>query len=265
VLTGGARTVTVKGGDTLRTLGSRFGVDPGTIASDNGMALEAVLRMDTVLTIDNRHILPRVAAEPSIVINVPQRMLFAWSEAGLAAYPVAVGRASWQTPLGAFQVSSRETNPTWDVPESIRAEASRAGRSLPLKVPPGPANPLGKYWLGLSVGGVGIHGTNAPGSIYQAVTHGCIRLHPDDIAALFPLVRVGTPGDAVYQPLLLAADGGAVFLEAHRDIYGRGPRDAVGFVRDLARELGLFDWIDWDAAGRIIDQREGVARVVTRR
>jgi L,D-transpeptidase ErfK/SrfK len=264
-LTGSLTVVTVKPGDTLRKLGSRFGVDAQTIAGDNDLSLGAILPPGLTLTIDNRHIVPAMGTQAEIVVNVPQRMLFVRVGNGVVAFPVAVGRPSWSTPLGPFQIAVRETNPTWDVPESIREEARRAGRSLPLRVAPGPANPLGAYWLGLSLGSVGIHGTNAPSSIYQAITHGCIRLHPDDIAALFAETDVGNAGEIVYEPLLLANVGGVVFLEAHRDVYARGPREALGLARALARDLGLADQIDWDRAAVVIAQREGIARDVSRR
>ena len=264
-LTGGLHTVVVAGGDTLRSLGSRFGADPSTIARDNGLDVDARLRVETVLRIDNRHIVPTVTPETSILVNVPQRMLFAMTGKGIAGYPIAVGRADWPTPLGEFSIVSNEENPTWDVPESIREEARRAGRSLPLKVLPGPGNPLGAYWLGLSLGSVGIHGTNAPNSVYQRVTHGCIRLHPEDIAALFPQVHVGTKGQVVYEPVLVAVDGDEVFVEAHRDVYGLGPRDALEFVRLRARELDVFERVDWSLAADVILRRAGVARAVTRR
>ena len=263
ILTGEIGSVTVERGDTLRSLGSRFGVDARTLAADNGLSLDKPLPVGMTLRIDNRHVMVPFAPDTSIVINVPQRMLFVAAEGGVVAYPVAVGRADWQTPLGEFSILSKETNPTWDVPESIREEARRAGRSLPLKVPPGPDNPLGAYWLGLSLGSLGIHGTNAPRSIYQVVTHGCIRLHPDDIAALFPQVQVGTTGVLVYLPVLVAMDGDDVFLEVHRDVYGRGPRDVLEFVRLRAHELGVFDRIDWNVAGEVIRQRAGVARRIS--
>jgi|RhiMethySRZTD1v2_1073278.scaffolds.fasta_scaffold00329_13 L,D-transpeptidase ErfK/SrfK len=264
-LTGDVRTIRVNAGETLRVLGSRWGIDPRILAAANGLAPDVRLRAGDTLTIDNRHILPPLTAGTSIVVNVPQRMLFVTFDGGIAAYPVAVGRSGWQTPLGTFSIVSRETNPTWDVPESIREEARRAGRALPLKVPPGPDNPLGDYWLGLSVGGIGIHGTNAPTSVYQVVTHGCIRMHADDVADLFGRVQVGARGEIVYEPLLVAAAGGDVFLEAHRDVYGRGPDDPMRIVDGRARELGLWERVDWDAAARVLQERAGVARVVTRR
>ena len=262
--TGDVHTVVVARGDTLRALGSRFGVDPATIARDNVRALDAPLRLGETLSIDNRHIVPALPAGAIVVVNVPQRMLFATTSSGLTAYPVAVGRRGWPTPLGEFSIAAKEVNPTWDVPESIREEARRAGRRLPLKVPPGPNNPLGAYWLGLSVGGVGVHGTNAPTSIYQATTHGCIRLHPADIATLFGHVKVGTKGVVLYEPVLLTAAGEDVFVEVHRDIYGRGPADALAFVRERAYELGVFERVNWDRAAEVVRERAGIARSVRR-
>lgn len=263
-LTGQRWAVTVARGDTLQALGSRFGVDPTTIARDNGRAPGAVLQVGEILAIDNRHIVPALPRNGTIAVNVPQRMLFVTTSSGLAAYPVAVGRRDWPTPLGEFAVVSKEVNPTWDVPESIREEARRAGRSLPRKVPPGPSNPLGAHWLGLSVGGVGIHGTNAPASIYQVTTHGCVRLHPDDIAALFGQVTVGAKGVLLYEPVLVTVAGEDVFVEAHRDVYRLATRDPLDFLRARAQELGVLERVNWKLAADVVRQRDGVARVVTR-
>jgi L,D-transpeptidase ErfK/SrfK len=263
-LSGQVHLVPVARGDTLRAIGARFGAEAAAIARDNGRPLDAAITAGETLRVDNRHIVPPFPDEAAVVINVPQRMLFATSASGLVAYPAAVGRAGWPTPLGDFSVASKETNPTWDVPASIREEARRAGRSLPLKVPPGPNNPLGAHWLGLSGGGVGIHGTNAPRSIYQAVTHGCIRLHPDDIAALFRQVRIGTSVRVLYQPILVAVAGDDVYVEAHRDVYRRAPRDPLEVVKARASELGVFDRIDWQFTARVLDERAGVARLVSR-
>lgn len=263
-LSGQVHLVTVTRGDTLRSLSSRYGVEPATIARDNDRTVAAPLGVGTALRIDNRHIVPSFPAGATVVVNVPQRMVFAMSPESVAAYPAAVGSAGWPTPLGEFSIVSKETNPTWDVPASIREEARRAGRTLPLKVPPGPNNPLGEYWIGLSLGSVGIHGTNAPTSIYQTGTHGCIRLGPDDIAALFGQVQLRTTGSVLYQPVLVAAVGDGVFVEVHRDVYRRGPADALEFVRARTRELGVFDRVDWALTSLVIRERAGVARLVSR-
>jgi L,D-transpeptidase ErfK/SrfK len=89
-------------------------------------------------------------------------------------------------------------------------------------------------------------------------------LHPDDIAALFGQLKVGAKGVLVYEPVLLTVLGGQIFVEAHRDVYRRGPGDALGFVRKQAYELGVFERIDWDRAATVIHERAGVARSVTR-
>ena len=263
-LTGQQQTMTVARGDTLRSLGSRFGIDPATIARDNDRAVDAPLAVGETLRLDNRHIVPAFPPETAILINVPQRMLFLAREKGVTAFPVATGRRDWPTPIGEFSISSKEVNPTWDVPESIREEARRAGRSLPLKVPPGPNNPLGAYWLGLSVGSLGIHGTNAPTSIYQTITHGCIRLRPADIEALFRQLEIGARGTLIYEPVLVAVEGRQVFVEAHRDVYGRGRGASLEFVRTRTRELGVYEQIDWGVAAQVLQERAGIARPVTR-
>jgi L,D-transpeptidase ErfK/SrfK len=230
---------------------------PWNNALENGHALTPGQR----LIIDNRHIVPATGGAAAIVINLPQRMLFFFDRT-VAGLPVAVGRRTWPTPIGELQVATRETDPTWDVPASILAEARRLGRTLPASVPPGPANPLGRFWIGLTGGSVGIHGTNAPSSIYGAVTHGCMRLHPDDIAWLFPRVTVAMTVRTVYEPVLLADIGGRVVLEVHPDVYRRKPI-TLAAVQALAAGRGLTERIDWTAAARVAALRHGVARDVT--
>ena len=262
-LTGGISTHVVQRGDTLQALAARAGIDVRTIIAENGLTNGHALIPGQRLVIDNRHIVPVNRGAAAIVVNLPQRMLFVFDQT-IAGVPVAVGRRTWPTPLGEFQVATRETDPTWDVPASIRAEARRLGRTLPTSVPPGPTNPLGRFWIGLTAGSVGIHGTNAPSSIYGAVTHGCMRLHPDDIGWLFPRVRVGMTVRTVYEPVLLADVGGQVFLEVHPDVYRREPV-SLAAVQALAAARGLTGRIDWAAAARVVALRHGVVRDVTTR
>ena len=198
-----------------------------------------------------------------MVINVPQRMLFLLRDgAPRQGFPIAVGRSDWRTPIGPFRVIAREEHPTWDVPVSIQQEMRRAGQRVITRMPPGPRNPLGDYWVGLSFGSLGIHGTPYPSTIYRFTTHGCLRMHPDDIKALYGELTVGTPGVIVYEPVLLAAAAGAIFLEAHRDAYRRG--DVVlDDVRSAATAAGIAAHIDWTAAADVLRRRDGVARQVS--
>ena len=113
--------------------------------------------------------------------------------------------------------SSKRKSDRGVCPESIQGEMRRTGSRVLTRVPPGPHNPLGKSWLELSLGVVGIHGTNAPLSIYRFATHGCIRLAPDDVEALYMQVSEGDIGRIIYEPVLVAYDGTDVYLEVHPD------------------------------------------------
>ena len=253
----------VQPGDSLTGISARFGVGIGTLAAVNKLAHNAHLKLAQELHIDNRHIVPR-AADDGIVINIPQRMLYFFTEGqARRAFPVALGKEDWPTPSGQFRIAVKEENPVWDVPKSIQEEMRREGKEVKTCVPPGPDNPLGKHWLGLSISGYGIHGTIAPSSIYRFQTHGCIRLHPDDVAELFPAVEPGTPVLLLYRRLLLARSGERIFLEVHPDIYRKQPGIELEF-RQLADRENLASLIDWKLAADIMRRQQGIARDVTK-
>jgi L,D-transpeptidase ErfK/SrfK len=260
-IVGNVMEYTVAPGETLGSIGARLGVDVATMASMNGLR-GTKLTAGQALTVDTRHIVPPVPGA-SIVINVPQRMLFLIDDsASVQAFPVALGRPSWPTPIGPFSILTKEVDPTWDVPVSIQREMQREGKPPLIKVAPGPDNPLGDRWFGLSLPGVGMHGTNAPGSIYHHQTHGCIRLHPDDIRTIFDRVQVGATGEIVYQPVLLAVVEGRVYVESHRDVYRQYPKP-VDRLRTSAELLHLADAIDWNRAASVIREQAGIARDVS--
>ena len=157
-----------------------------------------------------------------------------------------------------------ERHPTWEVPQSILEESRRKGRIQSPIVPPGPDNPLGDFWIGLSLARIGIHATNVPSSIFGSVSHGCIRLHPEDIEQLFGYIQVGASGGIVYEPLLLAVAGDAVYFEAHRDVYRRAGAEPRALTRKLASAAGVSEMIDWTLADAVVTAREGIARDITR-
>jgi L,D-transpeptidase ErfK/SrfK len=261
---GGAFEYTIRPGDFLIAIGARFGVPPELIAKQNAIPWDATIYPGQRLRIDNPHIVPD-ALDDGIVINLPQRMLFEFDAGKLvAAYPVGLGKPSWPTPKGEFQVASRVKNKPWLVPKSIQEEMRLEGKVVLTEVPPGPDNPLGAHWLGLSIWGYGIHGTIAPSSVYHFRSHGCIRLHNDDIAELFERTEVGTTGVLVYQPVLMAVTGdGRILLEVHQDIYEKGidPRHTV---REMADANGLDRALDWSRVDAVIAAQEGLAREVGR-
>ncbi len=263
-VSGGITVHTVVRGESLARIGSTFGVDAATLAAENHLDPRAPLAVGQRIWIDNRHIVPEEASAGGIVINIPQRMLFYADEGRLEASPVAVGRPDWQTPTAPFTVITKKQNPTWHVPASILRESARRGRTQPPVVPPGPGNPLGDYWIGLSVSGIGIHGTPAPARIYNAATHGCIRLGSAGIRRLFTLVDVGVQGQIIYEPILLAEIHGEVYLEVHKDVYGRLNVEPMQMLHRLAVDAALADRIDWTVADAVLGARQGVARVVTK-
>ena len=264
-ITGDRIEYVVQPGETLSSLGARFGVDRRVLARLNGIAVDARVRAGQPLIVDTRHIVPPSAGE-DLLINIPQRMLFVFSEdLDVAAYPVAAGRSTWPTFTGPFFVATLEINPVWDVPPSIQDELRRAGKPVITRVPPGPANPLGAYWIGLNRPGFGVHSTNAPSSIYTTTTHGCIRLHPDDAKALFASAFVGMRGLITYEPVLLTqTSDGRLLLEVHPDVYRRQP-DALAAIRWRASQLAVTAQIDWDAVSAAVRRRDGSPEDVTRR
>ena len=263
-IAGSEITYFVAEGDSLSSVGARFGVDASRLAAANALTPRSRLVAGQTMRVDGRHIVPALP-DWGIVVNIPQRFLF-YAEEGkrVLAFPVAVGKRDWRTPTGRFQIATRERHPVWDVPLSIQAEMRRLGHRVLTKVPPGPDNPLGDYWMGLSGSGCGIHGTNAPASIYGFRTHGCIRLHPSDVGELFDRAVVGLSVEIVYRPVLVAkTDDGAVFVEVNPDPYRKAP-DALGLIRGLAAQSGLEDEIDWGLVARAVEKKEGSPRRVDR-
>lgn len=257
--TGGPFGYVVERGDTIALLSSRFGIDRAVLARDNGLAANAGLVAGQVLALDNRHIVPAVR-DVTIVVNVPQRMLFYLDdETAPHGYPIAVGRRDWPTPRGPFEVVAREEDPTWDVPRSIQEEMRQSGQQVVTQVPPGPTNPLGRFWFGLSLPGIGIHGTSAPASIYRPVTHGCIRLHPDHAQELFLRLPIGASGRIVYESVLVAIVDGTVFLEAHPDVYRLSSGERLPAIGRALEGMGLPGAIDWRLARDVLNRRDGIA------
>ena len=163
-ITGDVQRYRVMNGDTLALVAARFGMEPQVLARDNGLKPNARLKPGDTLEVDNRHIVPQ-GYDDGIVINLPQRRLFLFRNGSLKeSYPVAGGSGGWRTPTGEFSVRVMEVDPSWEVPKSIQAEMAREGKRVLTRVPPGPDNPLGTRWIGLTPS-IGIHGTNAPSSI----------------------------------------------------------------------------------------------------
>lgn len=256
---------TIQKGDNWIKLAAHFGVGAAVIAADNGVALGSIMTAGKTLRIDNRHVVPSPLAD-GIIINLPQRMLYFFQDGKLkGAYPAAVGRVApqWRTPIGKFRIIDLREHPTWRVPDSIQQEMRANGDKPVSVVPPGPDNPLGDYWIGISLPSIGIHSTNSPLGIYGFHTHGCIRISPANAESLFKSVEIGGRGEVVYEPILLArTSDGRIFLEVNRDAYKRGI-SGIDYVRKLAQARHLSDFIDWSSAADATSRANGIARDVT--
>jgi lipoprotein-anchoring transpeptidase ErfK/SrfK len=122
-----------------------------------------------------------------IVIRRTSNRLYLYDGPDLVrSFVVATGQAEYPTPLGEFEIIVKEENPTWNPPDSDWAQGL-------LPVPPGPGNPLGTRWMGLSAYAVGIHGTPNAASLGYSASHGCIRMAIPEAEWLFEQVEVGTP------------------------------------------------------------------------
>jgi L,D-transpeptidase ErfK/SrfK len=216
------------------------------------------------LIINNRHIIPQTQITDGLLLNIPGHMLYLFERGILTQrFPVGVGRPDWPTPVGFFKIMGKYKNHTWTVPKSIQEEMKREGKVVTEKVPPGPDNPLGKYWLPLSIAGYGIHATIWPESIGHSTTHGCIRMTTKDIGHLYSHITSGIPITIVYEPLKLAVTSDKkIFLEAYPNTYQK-PFSYWDHVNKLALQKGLSGQIDWSKVTQVLNERNGIAEEVT--
>ena len=168
-----------------------------------------------------------------------------------------MGSGGWRTPRGDFTIQEKEPDPSWEVPKSIQAEMAREGKRVVTRVAPGPDNPLGTRWIGLTPS-IGIHGTNAPSSIFKYSTHGCIRMSIEDVEHLFEQVNEGDPVSIIYEPMLVTKDRREVFVEVHRDVYGLGGVSRARLIDALAA-IGETELASHPQLDRVLKVREGRA------
>lgn len=254
---GEIRIVAAREGDTLLDIARRHKLGYEEIKLANPGVDTWLPGVGTEVVVPTQFVLPDAPRE-GIVVNVPEMRLYyypkprAGQQPRVATYPVSVGRGDWATPLGTTQIIRKDQNPTWRPPESIRAEHAARGDYLPKVVPPGPENPLGDHALRLGLPGYLIHGTNRSYGIGMKVTHGCLRLYPEDIDALFTATSVGTPVRIVNQAAKAGWLDGRLYMEAHptfdESTDGR-PASLTPLVNAVLSATGALpsdELIDWD-------------------
>ncbi len=174
------------------------------------------------ITIPATVILPEIRLAEGIVVNLAEMRLFFFTSSEycngvIYTCPVGIGKTGYSTRSGIYSIYQKKENPAWIPPPSVRAEEPE----LPHYVPPGPDNPLGRYILRFSRHAYGIHGTNRPWGIGRRVSHGCIRLYPEDIQELFGMVETGTLVRVVYEPVKAGYDNGKCWLQVFEDFENR--------------------------------------------
>src|SRR5215472_17201431 len=226
------------------------------------------------IVLPGRRILPTGPRE-GIVVNLPEHRLYYYpkprnthEQRVVITYPISIGKMDWRTPLGETRVIARIRNAAWYPPESIRKEHAANGDPLPKVVHPGPKNPLGDYKMRLAVGDgtYEIHGTNNPLAVGMAITHGCIRMYPEDVAALFPAVPMGTKVWLINDPVKVAYVDGDLLVEAHPPVDSEGQTlepDLELLSKQLDQALGNSTAaIHWDFARQALQAATGMPTVV---
>lgn len=207
------------------------------------------------------------AERSGLVVNLAEYRLYYYQPEAqrVLTAPVGIGRDAFRTPVLQTRVTDRIEQPSWTPPRSVRQEYARRGVELARVVPPGPDNPLGDYAIMLAAPGYLIHGTNQPHGVGARVSHGCLRLYPEDIASLIWEIPVGTPVQIVHEPYKLGWRGDELWLEAHRPLAEFADDDLESELHQRLRAKGGSVAIDWDKVDEVLQALDGVPVVVGRR
>lgn len=254
--------------DTFFRLARRFNVGYDELRRANPGVDPLLPGEGTEIVIPSRYVLPD-APRRGIVLNIPEYRLYYFPDDGsnrVITHPIGTGREGWNTPYGRTTVVSKTHLPTWIPPASIRAEHAANGDPLPAVVPPGPDNPLGEYALKLGFASYLIHGTNKPAGVGMRVSHGCIRMFPEDIESLFSMVAQGTPVTIVNQPYKLGWGEGGLYMEAHPPLAEESEQWTATELTRLyvaATDAGRRVDVRWDEAESVMHQGNGVPQFVS--
>ena len=279
-LVGRVQVTVARHEDTLPDIARRFNVGYEEIVRANPGVDPWLPGEGTRVTLPTRFVLPD-APRDGIVINLASMRLFYYlprkdKEAPLEVitHPIGIGKVGWSTPEGRTRIVSRVKDPTWTPPVSVRREHAANGDPLPAKVPPGPDNPLGRHMMRLDWPSYLMHGTNKPYGVGMRVSHGCIRLYPEDIQGLFDLVPVGTGVTVVNQPYLLGWQDDVLFVQAYgpleddeRDwehgpagLRKKGARSKSGLWK---RIVAADETINWERAREVSLEPTGIPMPVS--
>ncbi len=259
-ITGEITSTKIQKKETLMELALREGFGFENIVNSNKELDPWNPQTGSHITLPGRAITPFGSAQ-GIVINLAELRLFYITKSGQSidvnVFPLGIGREGRATPEGEYRVVVKKEQPDWRVPAGLRSEAPE----LPAIVPPGPDNPLGDFWLGLSAPGYGIHGTNRPYGVGRRISYGCLRMYPDDIEMLYQEIIPGEKVLITYQPFKAAKDGNELFLEAHPDYLDRY-RDDFQEALHVISKTGWPGEIDYALVKHVTASATGIPTAV---
>lgn len=245
-------THTVQTGETLLDIARKYGLGFSELKAFHPDKDPWLLEEGSRIQIPALWIVPPTKHR-AIVINVPEMRLYRFhaKRGTVSTYPVTVGEEETQTPLGTYRVVEKEEDPEWNIPPKLRHKYNTK------IMPAGPDNPIGRYWLGLSARGYGIHGTDNPWSVGRILSNGCIRLYPEDIEKLYHDVPKGTRVEILYEPVKFGFRGTVIFVEVHEDPYGY-IEDMEQQARIAAKKQGIEEYVNWEKIDEAVELKNGV-------
>ncbi|HEY2781447.1 MAG TPA: L,D-transpeptidase family protein [Steroidobacteraceae bacterium] len=263
--------------DTLPDIARRFDVGYEEILTANPGVDPWLPGVGREVVVPTQFVLP-AAPHEGVVVNVAAMRIFYYPKhkkgepETVYTHPIGIGKVGWKTPEGSTKIVSRQKDPIWVVPKSVREEHQENGEQLPAQVPAGPDNPLGQYEFRLGWPSYLIHGTNKPYGVGMRSSHGCMRLYPEDIAVFFDLIPIGTKVTVVNQPYLFGWRDGTLYLQA----YAVMEDDSRNWTKDRKRLLAKLvhpkergkiaqhdEEIDWQRVGDLAHSPRAVPVPVT--
>lgn len=260
-IVGDVSTYTIRDNETLIELARKYDVGYNEITAANKNVDPWVPGRGTKIILPTSWILPYVS-DNEIIINLAEMRLYYFFSIDeikyVTTFPLGIGRQGFTTPEGSFKITARVKDPVWTVPEHIRKELPE----LPPMVPPGPENPLGKYWIQFSANGYGMHGTNRPYGIGRKVSHGCIRLYPEDIERLYRTTNVGTPVRIINEPIKTGKHQNRVYIEVHRS--EMTDSELLNIAFEKLGEKGLFRYVNISLIFDEVKRATGLPAVISK-
>lgn len=259
----------VKDGETLLDIARQYNIGYNEIVAANPGINPWMPNTENRIRIPTQFILPPKPWR-GVIINLPEMRLYyfppitLFHDRRVITMPLSIGKINWGTPAGNFYVKEKIKHPSWTVPNSIVVENGLERYGNRRIIPPlDDDNPLGEYAILLNETGYLIHGTNRPFSIGRRVSHGCLRLYPEDISVLFDYVDRKMPVRIINQPYKVGKRNNVIYVETHNLLEEDVNRHGINItpiVRDIVRQIPGFVVPDdaWQQLDRIVSEASGL-------